>query len=132
MSIMMIDLDHFKRINDTYGHMAGDEVLRQISARIKECQRETDFIGRYGGEEIVVILPETDIETSTQVADTILKAIAAEPVEFESNSIVVTTSIGLSSLRKEHTEYPMIFAEADEALYTAKENGRNRVEVFKA
>lgn len=131
MSIMMIDLDHFKYINDTYGHMAGDEVLRQMSTRIKECQRETDFIGRYGGEEIVVILPETDLEMSAQIADTILKAIASKPVEFESNSIVVTTSIGVSSLRKEHTEYPMIFAEADEALYTAKENGRNRVEVFK-
>ncbi|MCW8955143.1 MAG: GGDEF domain-containing protein, partial [Sulfurimonas sp.] len=130
MSIMMIDLDHFKNINDTYGHMAGDEVLRQISTRIKECQRETDFIGRYGGEEIVVILPETDLETSAQIADSILKTIAAKPVKFESDSIPVTTSIGISCLRKEHSSYPMIFAEADEALYKAKENGRNRVEIF--
>ena len=130
MSIMIIDLDHFKRINDTYGHMAGDEVLRQVSSRIKSCQRETDFIGRYGGEEIVVILPETDLETSAKVAESIRKTIAAEPVEFESSSIVVTTSIGISTMRAKHHDYPMIFAEADEALYKAKEGGRNRVEIY--
>ena len=130
LSIIVIDLDHFKNINDTYGHLAGDEVLRKISNRISECQRETDFVGRYGGEEIVVILPETELEISIKVADTILKIIAAEPVKFESSTINVTTSIGISSLRKEHHDYSMIFAEADEALYSAKENGRNRVEVF--
>lgn len=130
LSIMIVDLDHFKSINDTYGHMAGDEVLRQISAEIKECQRETDFIGRYGGEEIVVILPETDLQTSIKVADSIRQTIAQRPVEFESNTIAVTASIGISSLRDEHTSYEMIFAEADEALYKAKELKRNRVEVF--
>lgn len=130
LSVMIIDLDHFKNINDTYGHLAGDEVLRQISSRIKESQRETDFIGRYGGEEIVVILPETNLEASIKIANLILKVISAKPVEFESNSIVVTTSIGVSSIKEEHSEYSMIFAEADEALYSAKELGRNRVEVF--
>ncbi len=127
-SIMMIDLDHFKQINDNYGHMAGDEVLRQVSHKIKECQRETDFIGRYGGEEMVVILPETDLATSTKIAETIREAVKAEPIEFESNSIAVTTSIGVSSLREEHSDYQMVFAEADEAVYRAKELGRNRVE----
>jgi diguanylate cyclase (GGDEF)-like protein len=130
-SIMFIDLDHFKKINDTYGHMAGDEVLRQASAIIKGCQRETDFIGRYGGEEIVVILPETNLEQSRKIAETIIKAIAEKPIEFESQLINVTTSIGVSSLREEHRDYLMLFAEADEALYSAKELGRNRVEVFK-
>jgi diguanylate cyclase (GGDEF)-like protein len=130
ISIMMIDLDHFKYINDTYGHMAGDEVLRQMSSRIKKCQRETDFVARYGGEEIVVILPETDIKTATDIADTILKSIADEPVLFESFTIEVTTSIGISNMRQEHHDYSMIFAEADEALYSAKANGRNRVEVY--
>ena len=132
LSIMIIDLDHFKNINDTYGHLAGDEVLRQISARIKESQRETDFIGRYGGEEIVVILPDTTLEMSSVVANTIREIIAEKPVEFEGTSIPVTTSIGISSLRENHSEYPLIFAEADEALYNAKQLGRNRVEVFKA
>lgn len=132
LSIMIIDLDHFKNVNDTYGHLAGDEVLRQVSSRIKNSQRETDFIGRYGGEEIVVILPETDLETSKKVANSIREVIAAKPVEFESNSIIITASIGISCLKPKHSEYPMIFAEADEALYNAKELGRNRVEMFEA
>ncbi|MGE4397761.1 MAG: diguanylate cyclase [Sulfurimonas sp.] len=130
LSIMIIDLDHFKNINDTYGHMAGDEVLREISARIKKCQRETDFIGRYGGEEIVVILPETDLHTASKVAETIRKTIEKEPVEFEDEIINVTTSIGISSMRNEHENYATLFSEADEALYNAKKLGRNRVEVF--
>ncbi len=130
LSIMIIDLDHFKNINDTYGHMAGDEVLREVSARIKKCQRETDFIGRYGGEEIVIILPETDLHTSSKVAETVRKTIEKEPVEFEEQTINVTTSIGISSLRKEHENYSTLFSEADEALYNAKKLGRNRVEVF--
>jgi diguanylate cyclase (GGDEF)-like protein len=130
LSIMIIDLDHFKYINDTYGHMAGDEVLRQISSRIKNSQRETDFVGRYGGEEIVVILPETNLKTSIKVADDIREIIAKEPVLFESFVINVTTSVGVSALRSEHENYSMIFAEADEALYNAKKLGRNRVEVF--
>lgn len=131
LSIMVIDLDRFKNINDTYGHMAGDEVLRQVSLKIKECQRETDFIARYGGEEIVVILPETNLKTSITVADDIREAIAKSPVIFESNVINVTASIGVSALRSDHESYPTIFAEADEALYHAKKMGRNRVEVFK-
>lgn len=130
LSLMIIDLDHFKYINDTYGHMAGDEVLRQVSYKIKECQRETDFIARYGGEEIVVILPETDLKTSIGVANDIRETIAKEPVLFESYVINVTTSVGVSSLRGEHNDYSAIFAEADEALYNAKRLGRNRVEVF--
>ena len=131
LSILFIDLDYFKKINDTYGHMAGDEVLRQVSTMIKKCQRETDFVGRYGGEEIVVILPETSAEQSRKVAESILDTVAKSPVEFESNTINLTTSIGICSLREEHHDYLMIFAEADEALYRAKELGRNRVEVFK-
>ncbi|MDY0116997.1 MAG: GGDEF domain-containing protein [Sulfurimonadaceae bacterium] len=131
LSIIMLDLDHFKHINDTYGHMAGDEVLRKVSAIIQSCQRETDFIGRYGGEEIVIVLPETDLKASAQVAETILKSISAQPIEFESKSIYVTTSIGISSIRKMHLDYLMIFAEVDETLYIAKENGRNRIEIYK-
>ena len=130
ISIMFIDLDHFKQVNDTYGHMAGDEVLRVISNRIKSCLRETDFIGRYGGEELVVILPQTSLQTAKKVADIILKRVSTKPVEFESQIIKVTTSIGMSSLRKEYHDHLMVFAEADEALYSAKELGRNRIEVF--
>ncbi|MBE0515474.1 diguanylate cyclase [Sulfurimonas sp.] len=130
LSIMIIDLDHFKYINDTYGHMAGDEVLREVSAAIKECQRETDFIGRYGGEEIVIILPETDLHTSSNIAETVRETVESRPVEFEGEVINVTASIGISSLRKEHENFATLFSEADEALYNAKKLGRNRVEVF--
>ncbi|MDD3505939.1 MAG: GGDEF domain-containing protein, partial [Sulfurimonas sp.] len=130
LSIMIIDLDHFKHVNDTYGHMAGDEVLRQVSARIKKCQRETDFIGRYGGEEIVIILPETDLHTAVKVADSVRKSIEQKPIEFEKQNISLTTSIGVNSMRKEHESYATMFSEVDEALYNAKKLGRNRVEVF--
>ncbi len=129
VSIAIVDLDHFKQINDTYGHMAGDEVLRQVSEDIRSCIRETDFVGRYGGEEIVVILPETDIETAKTIAEKIRNTIESHPVRFEDVTIEVTSSIGLSNLRPEHEDYHEVFAEADEALYRAKEEGRNRVVV---
>lgn len=132
LSIMVIDLDFFKKINDSYGHMAGDEVLRDISARISGAIRKTDFVGRYGGEEIVVILPSQNISKAKEVAGKVLTTISKQPVVFESNDITVTASIGVSSLRKEHHDYLMVFAEADEALYKAKEDGRNRVELFAA
>ncbi len=130
ISIMIIDLDFFKRINDTYGHMAGDEVLRHISKRISDCVRETDFVGRYGGEEILVILPQTSLDAAQNIAEGIRVTIAQQPVIFESYTIEVTTSIGMSHLRQEHTDYLTVFAEADKALYFAKEQGRNRVVVF--
>lgn len=131
ISILMVDLDHFKHVNDTYGHMAGDEVLRITSKQIQECVRETDFVGRYGGEEIVIILPETSLETAETLGNKIRQAIAAEPVKFEGHIIAVTASIGASSLRAEHQEYQDVFSEADEALYISKEQGRNRVTIFK-
>ncbi len=130
ISIMIIDLDHFKNVNDTYGHMAGDEVLREISSRITSCLRETDFIGRYGGEELVVILPMTTLHVATKVATVILETISAEPVTFESQQIRTTASIGMSCLREKHTDHLKVFAEADEALYRAKEHGRNRIEIY--
>ncbi|MCF6201408.1 MAG: GGDEF domain-containing protein, partial [Hydrogenimonas sp.] len=130
VSIAVVDLDHFKQINDNYGHMAGDEVLRQVSSHIRSCIRETDFVGRYGGEEIVVILPETDIKTAQLIAEKIRETIESHPVHFNDDTIKVTSSIGISNLRAEHKDYHEVFAEADEALYRAKEGGRNRVVVF--
>ncbi len=131
ISIIFIDLDHFKNINDTYGHQAGDEVLRTASIKIKESLRETDFVGRYGGEEIVVILPEANSEEATKIAEQIRVKLATEPIVFQEHSIPVTASFGVSHLRHEHENHLMLFAEADEALYSAKELGRNRVEVYK-
>ncbi|MEN8146738.1 MAG: GGDEF domain-containing protein [Campylobacterota bacterium] len=127
ISILLIDLDHFKHINDTFGHLAGDEVLRQVSDRIKSCLRETDFVGRYGGEEIVVILPETEHEIADIIANKILQIIGTEPVLFEESVIKVTTSIGINNLRTEHKDRQTLFTQADEALYEAKRLGRNRI-----
>lgn len=129
MAIFVIDLDHFKKINDTYGHLGGDEVLRQISQRVSTCLRTTDFIGRYGGEEIVVILSETTIDTATDIAHKICVLIASEAVPFGDTTIPVTASIGISALRPEHNNYEEIFSEADDALYISKKEGRNRVTV---
>ncbi len=130
ISIMIIDLDFFKKINDTYGHLGGDEVLRIVSNRIIECVRDTDFVGRYGGEEIVVILPETAITGCQNIANKILQSISAKPIKFESDLIDVTASIGISKLKKGHKNQKALFYEADLALYRAKREGRNRVILF--
>ncbi len=130
LSLIVVDLDHFKKINDTYGHIAGDEVLKEVAKRIKKSLRETDFVGRYGGEEIVVILPETDAEKAFNIAQKIKKALESEPVLFNGTEIKVTASLGISQLRKEHNCYERLFHEADEALYEAKRRGRNTIVVY--
>lgn len=130
-TIMLLDLDYFKKINDTYGHMAGDEVLREVSHIISSSLRETDFLARYGGEEIVAILPNTNLKTAKKVADGVRVTIASNLIYFEEHEIEITTSIGINTLRDDHKDYHAVFAEADKALYIAKENGRNRTEIFK-
>lgn len=129
LSLLLIDLDHFKLVNDNYGHLAGDEVLRETSSRILNSIRETDFVGRYGGEEIVVILTETNIEHARVIAEKIRANIALEPVTLSDHVIKVTTSIGCSYLRKETDAITSLFHEADAALYQSKEDGRNQVTV---
>ncbi|MDD5212258.1 MAG: GGDEF domain-containing protein [Sulfuricurvum sp.] len=130
ISILVIDLDFFKKINDTYGHLGGDEVLRSVSQRITECLRETDFVGRYGGEEIVVILAETSTELAVEIAENIRSAIAANPVYFIEETINVTASIGIAAMRSDHEKCSEIFSEADEALYSSKKGGRNQVTLY--
>jgi len=129
-AILLLDLDHFKLINDNYGHLAGDEVLRQTSSRISSGLRETDFVGRYGGEEIVVILTETNLSDAKSIGDKLRASIAATPVQLEDQAITVTTSVGVSYLREEIKTTESLFQEADEALYAAKENGRDQVVVY--
>ena len=131
ISIILIDLDHFKKINDTYGHIAGVDVLREASKRIRESTRETDFIGRYGGEEIVVILPESTIETAQQIGEQIRMRIAETPVAIDGTEINVTASLGISHLGEGHMKFEELFKEADEALYESKSAGRNRVSFYR-
>ncbi len=126
-SFIIFDLDHFKRVNDTYGHLAGDEVLCAVSRRIQSLLRNVDVLGRYGGEEFGVILPSTSLEGALIVAEKLRQAVAQEPVMFKEISIPVTTSIGVVDFKPDAPNYEHLIHCADLALYYGKENGRNRV-----
>jgi len=127
LSVLLLDLDHFKRINDTHGHLAGDEVLRQAARRIASAVRNVDVVGRYGGEEFLVILPETDCDGAHVVAERIRTLIATQPVVYGETAIDISTSIGLATLEAHMAAYTDLVERADTALYQAKRNGRNQV-----
>jgi len=125
-----MDIDHFKKINDTYGHDVGDLVLKTFADLIRGIIRKSDICARFGGEEFVVLLPNTDREGARVLAERIRTAVAKNPVEHGSIVIVFTVSIGISQCRKGMQSIDELIKEADIALYRAKEGGRNRVEVF--
>ena len=127
MSILMFDIDHFKRVNDALGHLAGDEVIRHVAKVALGCLRDSDFLGRYGGEEFVAILPEVGIEGAAVAAERIRTAVAATPAIFQEKSIEVTVSVGATELGEEARSSESVLGEADHALYCSKERGRNRV-----
>ncbi len=127
LSVLMMDVDRFKRVNDTYGHAAGDKVLQSVAGILKSSGRETDRVGRYGGEEIIMLLLRTGLEDAFRVAERIRKLVEQSAVEWGAEKISVTLSIGVGALHPEElTSDPMV-ARADQALYRAKEMGRNRV-----
>lgn len=132
LSVVMLDLDHFKKINDNYGHLQGDLVLREVADRLVRALRIPDVVGRYGGEEYVILLPECGVDDASQVAERLREALAAEPVaRLDGEGVVqVTGSFGVSSpgIVKNHTVEEII-QRADHALYRAKHEGRNRVVV---
>ncbi|MCM1004255.1 MAG: sensor domain-containing diguanylate cyclase [Candidatus Gastranaerophilales bacterium] len=123
---MMVDIDFFKKVNDTYGHAAGDEVLRTVASIIKEQLRESDIPARYGGEEFAVLLPFTKIEEAQIVGERLRKAVEAHPVTVDNVEIAVTISMGLAEYNKIESGEEL-FERADKALYEAKKGGRNRV-----
>jgi two-component system chemotaxis response regulator CheY len=128
LSILLFDIDHFKRINDTYGHITGDKVIASVALRAKKLCRTYDILGRYGGEEFVVVLPGCCIATAEQVAERIRKALDSEPIQADSENIVVTASFGVTEFsHMKDTDRYSIFRRADGALYRAKQEGRNRV-----
>jgi two-component system, cell cycle response regulator len=129
LSVLMVDLDRFKQINDTHGHAAGDGVLREAACRMREVMRSYDSVGRYGGEELVVVLPGCNIESAFLQAERIREAFAAAPFVAGPQTVQVTCSIGASSrvMASERDEDAPL-READLALYRAKAEGRNRVE----
>jgi two-component system cell cycle response regulator len=129
LALMMLDIDFFKKINDTHGHDAGDDVLREFAVRIKKSIRGIDLACRYGGEEFIVVMPETDAHVASLVAERLRRAIAGEPFAIEKGTrrIDVTISIGLSTLEKKGEPVADVLKRADTALYRAKHDGRNRV-----
>lgn len=123
---MMIDIDFFKKVNDTYGHSSGDTVLRTVAAIIKEHLRESDIPSRYGGEEFAVLLPYTHIEEAKIVGERLRKAVERASIPIDKKNINVTISMGLAEFNPEETGEEL-FKRADKALYEAKESGRNKV-----
>ena len=130
-SLLMIDLDHFKRFNDTYGHQTGDSVLRDVADAIHNSARKADICCRYGGEEFAVILPDTKANNAEVLAERIHKQVAKVSRKQPAGRMPITVSIGISCANRDNNFHPtQLIGEADQALYLAKENGRNRTETW--
>ena len=126
LSLIMADLDHFKDVNDDYGHQIGDQVLIGVAARIQSCVRDIDTVGRYGGEEILIILPQADADMAQLIAERIRLKISSSPIGIEDHLINMTISEGIATMQLSDKVDTLIMR-ADAALYTAKRTGRNRV-----
>jgi len=129
LAVLVLDIDYFKSVNDTHGHDAGDDVLRDFALRIKRSIRGIDLACRYGGEEFVIVMPETDMAVAAMVAERLRRRIAAEPFAIQqgARSVPVTLSIGIAALRRRDDSAASLLKRADQALYRAKRDGRNRV-----
>jgi diguanylate cyclase (GGDEF)-like protein len=128
---MMLDLDHFKQINDNYGHLIGDQVLQEFADLCKNSVRAVDLIGRYGGEELVILMPETDRETAMQVAERLRSSVEEAPIQVSNGIINLTASIGVAAKDEYTTDLETLIARADQAMYIAKHKGRNCVAMSK-
>lgn len=126
--LAVVDIDHFKKVNDTFGHQAGDKVLKLVGLGLKKRLREVDFIARYGGEEFVILLPKTAPEAAFATLNKVREAIATTPFHFKRQPVTITVSIGISAFMDDDT-LDVVFARADKALYKAKADGRNRCEI---
>jgi len=131
LGLLMIDIDHFKRINDEYGHPCGDMVLRDVAELLKANVRSTDLAGRYGGEEMLIILPETGASEALEVGEKLRSEIERNHFEYNGTAVKVTASVGVSALQTESEiaqSWQELLERSDEALYRAKRSGRNRVD----
>ncbi len=129
VSMIMFDLDHFKDVNDRYGHLCGDAVLSAVGKRMKEVLRGSDLKCRYGGEEFLVLLPETPLHGARRVAETLRREIAERPVPWAGEGVTVTASFGLAQTMPGEVNVQAVIARADQALYRAKDDGRNCVRI---
>lgn len=127
-TILLLDLDHFKRVNDTWGHPAGDAVLRQVATLAAQTVRSTDLVGRLGGEEFIVLLPHTSEEAGRKIAEKLRQRLESTPIGWEGITIPVTASFGVASApAAAKRDFDSLYTDADKALYLAKQRGRNRV-----
>lgn len=126
LTISILDIDHFKKVNDTYGHTSGDEALRSVAACLRDRIRHPDTIGRYGGEEFLIVLPNSISRSAVDQALRLFQAIRALKIETNGNEFSVTISMGIAQLRIGEENWEQFLHRADEALYTAKNTGRDR------
>lgn len=127
LSLVMIDIDHFKNINDSFGHLAGDYVLKQLASTLRTRIRREDIFARYGGEEFGLVIPEVEAPGAQQMAEKLRVLVEAQPFEFDKQKMAVTISLGVASLRGQEYEAADLIRAADQKLYAAKGAGRNRV-----
>jgi diguanylate cyclase (GGDEF)-like protein len=127
LSLVMVDIDHFKQINDNYGHLAGDHVLKHVASAIKTRVRREDILARWGGEEFALLLPEVDVKGAVLLAEKVRKLIERQKFEFDKQEIPVTISAGVAGLATPSYEVSDLVRAADTRLYSAKSEGRNRV-----
>jgi diguanylate cyclase (GGDEF)-like protein len=126
LSILLIDIDHFKKFNDKYGHNAGDSTLQTVSQTLTSCVREQDIVARWGGEEFVLALPNLNIKKAEETANRLRLAIANQELDCEGIPVAITATIGISSFNAEEDNLAVWIKAADDALYEGKEKGRNR------
>jgi len=122
----MLDIDHFKKINDTYGHTVGDDVLRSLAGELRDHIRYPDTIGRYGGEEFLIVLPHSTLKAATQQAERLCKHVRSLLIKSAEQEIVVRVSIGIAQYKIHEEDWQAFLGRADAALYEAKNNGRDQ------
>jgi diguanylate cyclase (GGDEF)-like protein len=129
-SLLIFDIDHFKQVNDTYGHQAGDEVIRMCAKTLTACARDVDICGRYGGEEFVVLLSHTNAKGAKVFGERLRRLIEKLTVEHHTDRIKFTISLGICELSDDVTSPKLWLEKADQALYESKENGRNKTTIY--
>ncbi|MBW7928006.1 MAG: GGDEF domain-containing protein, partial [Fimbriimonadaceae bacterium] len=129
-AMVLIDVDRFKSVNDTYGHEAGDQVLKLVAKVIQGATREVDVLSRYGGEEFALFLPNTDMETAVKVSERARVALEEAVMDWEGTTLRVTASLGIAWATSEDLDLRVLTIQSDKALYAAKASGRNRVLVY--
>ncbi len=126
LSISVVDIDHFKNVNDTYGHLVGDEALRQVAYQLRDHIRHPDMAGRYGGEEFLILLPNSDSKAAAEQASRLCKQVRETAIQVEDHALNITISIGIAQFRNGEDTWETLLNRADNAMYEAKNNGRDR------